>query len=117
MMGERVAVFTRTEAGRDSMGEPVYEWRSREVSNVLVRPLSATDESTAERPEGVAVSYRLAFPKGAGVNLRHARVALLDRGMDADDADAAYEVAGDPDITKPCPTAWDLLADIGRRDG
>ncbi len=117
MKGERVAVLTRIAKGTDVMGEPVYQWESQVVGNVLVRPLAASDEATAERPEGVAAGYRLAFPKGAGVELRHARVALIDRGMDADDPDAALGVIGDPDVVRPCPTAWNLLADIGRRDG
>lgn len=117
MTGERVAVLTRIEAGRDAMGEPVYAWVPTVVGNVLVRPLAASDASGGERPEGVAAAYRLAFPKGAGVDLRHARVALVERGMDPDDADAAYRVIGAPDITSPCPTAWDMLAEVGRRDG
>ena len=122
MLGETVAVLTRRKTGEDEMGEPVYEWDSERVENVLVRPLSGSDLADSLRPDGIRVSYSLAFPKAwtagkAPGFLTHRRVALVARGMDERDADAALRVSGSPDRTTPCPTAWDTIAEVGRVDG
>lgn len=122
MLGETVAVLTRTKAGTDEMGEPVYEWTAETVDNVLVRPLSGSDLVDSLRPDGIQVSYSLAFPKAWTAGklpgfLAHRRVALVARGMDAKDADSALMVSGSPDRTVPCPTAWDTVAEVGRNDG
>lgn len=122
MLGETVAVLTRRKTGEDEMGEPVYEWDSERVENVLVRPFSGSDLADPLRPDGIRVSYSLAFPKAwtAGKSpgfLTHRRVALVARGMDERDADAALRVSGSPDRTTPCPTAWDTIAEVGRVDG
>ena len=122
MIGETVAVLTRTKTGTDEMGEPVYEWASERVENVLVRPLTGADLVDSLRPDGIRVSYSLAFPKAwtagkAPGFLAHRRVALVARGMDGTDADAALRVSGSPDRTAPCPTAWDTIAEVGRSDG
>ena len=129
MLGETVAVLTRRKTGEDEMGEPLYEWDSERVENVLVRPLSGfvrplsgSDLADSLRPDGIRVSYSLAFPKAwtagkAPGFLTHRRVALVARGMDERDADAALRVSGSPDRTVPCPTAWDTTAEVGRVDG
>ena len=122
MLGETVAVLTRRQTGTDEMGEPVYEWESERVGNVLVRPLSGSDLTEPLRPDGIRVSYSLAFPKAwtagkAPGFLDHRRVALVDRGMDGADARTALRVSGSPDRTKPCPTAWDTTCEVGRVDG
>ena len=122
MLGETVAVLTRTKTGTDEMGEPVYEWASERVENVLVRPLSGADLVDSLRPDGIRVSYSLAFPKAwtagkAPGFLDHRRVALVARGMGEADADAALRVSGSPDRTTPCPTAWDTACEVGRVDG
>lgn len=122
MLGETVAVLTRRRTGTDEMGEPVYGWSAEQVENVLVRPLSGSDLADPLRPDGIRVSYSLAFPKAwtagkAPGFLAHRRVALVARGMDGNDADAALRVSGSPDRTVPCPTAWDTIAEVGRTDG
>ena len=117
MLGERVAVLRRRMAGRDSMGEPVWGWAAETVDNCLVRPLSGSDVDEPERPDGVAAEYSVALPKAYTATmepLRHARVALVDRGMDPADAEAALRVSGSPDATRPCPTAWDVVMRVGR---
>ena len=120
MLGERVAVLRRAEVGRDSMGEPVWRWDAETVENCLVRPLSGSDLTDALRPDGVRVQCAVALPKSytaTMATLRHARIALVERGMDPDDADSALRVSGSPDVTRPCPTAWDEVAECGRVDG
>lgn len=122
---QKVRVWARQPAGTDPMGETVYEWCPTDVSGVLVRPVSASDMERGDsasdlRPDGVRVSFSLAFPKGyAGPPLRHARVTLLDPayGMDPTDPAAALAVSGDPAPTVPCPTPWDMIAQVGRTDG
>lgn len=117
MIGERVAVLTRREAGEDAMGEPVWEWSHEEVPNCLVRPLTPSEAADAKGPDGTEPRYAVAFPKAYAGELAHRRVALVDRGMDPEDAEGAYRVVGSPDRTRPCPTAWDVVATVGRADG
>ena len=60
--------------------------------------------------------YSLAFPKTyAGKPLRGARVALVERGMDG--AEDALRIEGEPDVTRPCPTMWNMTARAVRSDG
>lgn len=117
MLGETVSVLTRRKAGEDAMGEPVYEWDAESVENVLVRPLMGSELSDALRPDGVRVRYVLAFPKSYEGDLSHARVALVARGMDADDPDEALRVTGNTDKTPQSPVAWDRNVEVGRVDG
>ena len=124
-LGKKVRVWTRAEAGRDSMGEPVLSWAPFDASNVLVRPLSAGEMSQGDaasdlRPDGVRVRFRLAFPKDyCGPDLKHARVSLTDAPwlMDPEDWDAALTVSGDPQPEDPCPTLWNIICEVGRTDG
>lgn len=117
MLGELVAVLHRRKVGEDGMGEPVYEWDKVSVDNVLVRPLAGSELVDALRPDGVRVSYVLAFPKSYAGDLTHARVALVARGMDGDDPDAALRVTGNTDKTRQSPVAWDRNVEVGRVDG
>lgn len=99
------------------MGEPVWEWGHETVDGCLVRPLAGSDLEDAMRPDGVRVEYSVALPKAytsSMAPLAHARVALVDRGMDPSDAEAALRVSGSPDVTRPCPTKWDVIAEVGR---
>lgn len=114
--GETITVITASSNTTDEMGEPVKEWTSLEVGNVLVRPLSGDDESDEVRPDGVRAEYSLAFPKTAAEiipRLKGARIALTARGMSTD-PEAALIVSGVPDITTPCPTPWNCLVSVGR---
>ena len=119
MMGETVVVLHRAKKGEDSMGDPVWEWEPTVVENVLVRPLSSADMSggsDALRPERTMSGYSLAFPKTyAGKPLRGARVVLVERGMDG--AEDALRIEGEPDVTRPCPTMWNMTAREVRSDG
>lgn len=120
MMGERVAVLRRSKAGEDAMGEPVWEWSAETVGGCLVRPLAGSDIDEPERPDGVTAEYSIALPKAYTATmapLRHARVALVDRGMDPKDAEGALRVSGSPDVTRPCPTLWDVVMEVGRAYG
>ena len=123
MLGERVAVLRRDAGGEDEMGEPIYRWKSETVPGCLVRPLDGDEVDGGEglfRPDGVTVSYRIAFPKAwtrTAAPLRGCRVALVERGMDPDDEFSALRVSGAPDRTIPCPTLWDMTAEVGRVDG
>lgn len=117
MLGELVAVLHRHKVGEDSMGEPVYEWNKVSVDNVLVRPLTGSELSDALRPDGVRVRYVLAFPKSYVGDLSHARVALVERGMDEGDPEAALRVTGNADKTPQSPIAWDRSVEVGRVDG
>ena len=111
MLGEAVEVLRRTQSGTDIMGEPVYTWGAETVDNCLVRPLTGSDLNDAMRPDGVRVRYNVAFPKTyeGRATLRGCKVSL--RGCEP------LFVVGEPDITNPCPTMWDVVAEVGRVDG
>lgn len=121
MLGETVAVLSRTEGEPDAMGEPAYTWSAELVDNCLVRPMTGGDLADAQRPDGVEVKYTIAFPKGYTGDLAHARIALVSRGADVSDpaaaAKEALHVTGSPDITQPCPTAWNRLVEAGVVNG
>lgn len=120
MLGEEVAVLRRSQTGTDSMGEPTYEWASELVGGCLVRPLDGSDATAADAPDRRRCEYRVAFPKSwtaTAAPLAGCRVALVARGMDADDPNGALRVSGSPDRTAPCPTRWDMAADVWRADG
>ena len=120
MLGEAVAVLRRTQTGTDAMGEPTLGWASETVGGCLVRPLDGSDAIADGAPDGRRCEYRIAFPKSwtaTAAPLAGCRVALVARGMDAADADAALRVAGSPDRTVPCPTRWDMAVDVWRADG
>lgn len=117
MLGEPVSVLTRRRTGEDSMGDPVYAWDPERVENVLVRPLQGSELNDALRPDGVRVRYALAFPRSYTGDLSHARVALVARGMDGEDPDAALRVTGNADRTPQSPLAWDRTVEVGRVDG
>lgn len=120
-IGETVVVLSPVEGDPDEMGDPTITWEQTTVDGCLVRqnnPVRISDSSEIPRPEGFEVKYSLAFPKDySGPALRGCRVALVDRGMAADDADAAYLVYGNPEIVKEAPTNWNMLAHIGRAVG
>ena len=121
MLGEEVTVYRRRRAGEDGMGEPVWEWDGEAVAGCLVRPLcgQSTPEQPADalRPDGVRVEYLVSFPKeytATAESLAGCRVALSARGQGLAEALA---VSGSPDRTLPCPTRWDMTAEVGRVDG
>lgn len=127
MMGETIAILRRSKTGVDGMGEPAYEWTSETVENCLVKPASGSDSTTSDqadngRPNMLAVSFTVALPKSYTADkaldyFEHSRVALVSRGMAANDSDAAFYVHGCPMRTNPCPTAWDTVLSCGRTDG
>lgn len=122
MKGETITVLTRTKTGENAFGESTYEWSAAKVDNCLVRPLSASDIDTSERPDGIELQYSIAFPKVyTGPALAHARVVLSDRTGEVEDAGEAAEtalrVSGSPDFTQPCPTAWNMLVTVGVFNG
>lgn len=118
MLGEKITVLYRLSAGEDDLGEPIFEWTAVDVHGALVRPLSGSDIDDAKRPDGIRVEYSIAMPKSCpSIPWAHARVALVDRGMDADDIEGALRVVGSPDIVTPCPTKWNMIVEVGRVDG
>lgn len=109
MLGQTVEVLRRTKTGEDEYNEPLYEWSTETVKNVVVRPLTAQDaQGQPDRVDGVRILYTLAFPKTYTKDLAHCKVRLKDRTREVE-----LVVAGAPDITRPCPTPWDRLVQAG----
>lgn len=121
MMGETVTLLLPSVGEVDPFGNTSTTWAAVEVAGALVRPLSGDELSSSERPDGVRVECSVALPKGStdGFSVdafKGARVALTDRGMDAEPA-TALRVSGSPFRTRPCPTKWDVVLECGRADG
>lgn len=116
MIGETVEIYERSQSGVDSHGNQTCSWTlAATVNGCLVHTATTADIQDAQRPDGATIEYRIAFPKSySGPTLRGCRVALVGRGMSADDA---LDVIGEPDVESMAPTAWNMLADVGRADG
>lgn len=115
-LGETIAVLTKDVTGTDEMGEPLYTVHHFTVDNCLVRPIYGAGSEAADvlHRDGCTVRYTIAFPKTyAGLSLRGAKIALIERGYSADDYEHALFVIGVPDVTKPCPTKWNMLVEVG----
>ena len=62
--GMTVVLWNKTQTGTDDFNEPVYEWTSKSVDNVLVgnpTPQELLDEKTLT---GRSIDYILGIPKG-----------------------------------------------------
>lgn len=107
MDGETVNVAVRGEPTRDRFGNEVPTWAEPvAVDHVLVG--HATDEDRqVDRPDGIAVTATLTFPRTCSLDLRGAKVTVDGREL---------LVVGDP-AHEPSPLAWDMTVQAGVHDG
>ncbi len=109
LRGQSVEVIHMDEGALDELGSPTVTERRETVRNVLVCPGATADAVESMRPDGVAVTYTLAFPKPYDADLRGAEVEIRGR---------RYRVIGDPrPCVENCPTAWWLRVEVERHDG
>ena len=96
--GDSVNVLRFVNTGTDDMGEPVQEWQTETVEDVLFAP-SSTEDVGAERPNGDAVVVTFHFPKTYTQSLRGCKIEY---------AGSTYAVQGDPHgyMIENCPTRW-----------
>lgn len=107
MTGETVEVVRRVASGFDDMGDETWREESERVPGCLVRPLPPAAVDDPKRPRAARATYDVAFPKAYTATarpLRGCRVRFPERGGEL------LDVVGSPDVTRPCPTAWDLVA-------
>lgn len=115
---EAVAVLRPVSTGETTAhGEPVVEWVPETVEGCTVRPMEGTQSGSSDARAGQTSRLEIAFPKAYTADLRECRVALVDRGMDADDADSAFRVSAGREPTKGAPTVWDRIVEVWRADG
>lgn len=62
--GIDVVLHTRTEAGTDVLGNPIYTTADTTVHNVLVAPSTVDDLIDKSRLEGTKELYTMGIPKG-----------------------------------------------------
>lgn len=110
--GITVTVHHPYENGVDRFNNVVYGMTGGEVENVLVQP-GATSLLDASRPEGVAVSYTLHFPKTYKESLEGCLVTLPAPW------EGTYRVIGDPQpyIDANTPTDWDRPCEVEAAHG
>ena len=110
LLGTTVIVETKTQSGKDSHGNPVYDIAVETVGNVLaaVGPTSSIGDSN--RPEGVSVAYTLYFPKSYGGSLEKARVWVYGDWFD---------VIGDPRpwLDPEPPGDWNRTVEVTSTHG
>lgn len=96
--GDSVQVLRFVDVGTDDMGEPVQEWQSETVEDVLFAP-SSTENLDVERPNGDEVVVTFHFPKTYTSSLRGCRIVY---------AGETFAVQGDPKgyMIDNCPTRW-----------
>lgn len=111
IVGETVTVERYVESGRDAHNQPIYDWVSESVDDVLVAPGPLADIPDTARPVGTVVAWSLHFPKGYPATLRGARVIV--RGG------APCPVVGDPQpyTLENTPTRWAMPVEVERADG
>lgn len=113
LSGRGATVEVRTVADRNAFGEALYSAESVDVENVLIQP-GGTEDTGAERPEGVDVVLTLHWPKTAlDMDLRDAVVTLTGEYA------GTYRVVGDPVPyqSELCPLPWCMPVEVVRHDG
>lgn len=109
-------VRERSQAGRDTHGNPVASWSGPEpVPGCLWAPGTPAEEATSV-PEGADVTATAHFPPGWARRLRGALVSLDgDEWLDVIGEPHAYPAGALGGATGSCP--WDTYALLGRTDG
>lgn len=110
--GVTVTVRRPSTSGTDRFGNPVKEWTTETVSNVLVSP-GATLDLEAARPEGVTVDLSLHFPKTYSESLEGCEIVLPAPWA------GTYSVIGAPTpyIDVNTPTQWHMPVEVAAAHG
>ena len=111
MIGEAVIVERHVQTGVNGHRQPIYEWVSETVDDVLVAPGPRADIPDTARPEGVVVAWTLHFPKTLLGSLEGARVRV--RGGEP------CAVIGDPQpyTMENTPTRWNRPVEVKTAKG
>lgn len=64
IVGTDIVLKTKREVGRDAFNEPIYEWDSEVVSNVLIGEPSPEEKLNELNMNGKSIAYTLGIPKG-----------------------------------------------------
>ena len=99
--GITVTLWTKTQTGTDSPNQPVYEWNSEQVDNVLVGQPTPEERLTELNLSGRAIEYTLGIPKGDTHNWENQRVEFFGH---------MFQTFGIPEqgIEELVPTPWHL---------
>ena len=113
MRGETLEVKRPLGDEVDPFGNPIHEWESELVDNILADPyvnLAKAKEFDADRPEGSRISVRFHFPKTYIDSLKGCFICWRGR---------EYRVLGDP-VGLPeylTPGDWNRPVDTEACDG
>lgn len=77
LKGITVTLISKTQAGTDPFGAPIYSDVMTEVDNVLVAPASSDDIVNQMSLTGRKAVYQLAIPKGDEHNWENAEVLFF----------------------------------------
>lgn len=108
LSGETVTILRPT-VTLDERKDPVTEWATETLDNVLLDHPTTEDMDAVMRMYGVTVHYRMHVPKSYASSLRDCRVQRAD-GME-------FDVIGDPQPLQWSPLDWDREALLVMRDG
>lgn len=79
LRGIPITLYVKTQAGVDGFGAPIYTETATVVDNVLVSPLSETEQIEQQNLTGRKVVYRLGIPKGDTHVWKNCRVNFFGR--------------------------------------
>lgn len=105
--GITVTLFNKTPAGKDDYGDPIYEETGEAVENILVSPVSSSDNIDNTNLYGKTATYQLGIPKGDAHTWEDRRV----RFFGADWHTFGFVYAG---IDANVPTAWNAKVQVER---
>lgn len=91
--GMTVTLWSKNQTGVDTLNQPVYEWASEQVENVLVGQPTPEERVSEFTTTGRMITYVLGIPKGDTHNWENQRVEFFgqlfqtfgipERGIDA----------------------------------
>ena len=108
--GSEVTVVADAPVGHDPFGQFVCEPTYKVVADVLWHPVSTTDVTTTNRPDGRRVDYRLYWPRGDDTRLAGKRIIV-----DGHECEVVGDLRRMSDALAPCPR--NMVVEVVRVDG
>lgn len=83
LKGITVTLYERTEAGKDSLGNPIWTETPTEVENVLIGEPSTEEQESSINLYGKKLEYVLGVPKGDSHSWENARIDFFGQSFRA----------------------------------
>ena len=77
--GIAITLYNKIQTGTDALNRPIYTEEPETVENVLIEPLSDSEQADAMNLTGRRVTYRLCLPKGDAHDWTDRKVAFFGK--------------------------------------